>query len=147
MAAPAGQKTGRNDAMTIKPSQALQALQAMFEAADREPVPDHMYRLRVRKAAQDFISGDELRQQIAQLSDKSLGGKLECSTLTIRRLVAGGHVEGMTEDDRALVIACRKERTALERRAADLSLPFLTRHYKVAMDDVREEVVRQRGAA
>ncbi|MCK7542945.1 hypothetical protein MLC59_02015 [Marinobacter bryozoorum] len=130
--------------MTIRPSQALKALEAMFEEADREPVPDDMCRLRVRKAAEDVRSGDRLRQEIDQLSDKSLAGKLECSTMAIRRLVAGGHVEGMAEDDRALVIACRKERASLERRAADLSLPFLTRHYRVAMDDVREEVARQR---
>lgn len=130
--------------MTIRPSQALKALEAMFEEADREPVPDHMYRLRVRKAAEDFQSGDSLREEISQLSDRSLAGKLECSTMAIRKLVAGGHVEGMTEDDRALVIACRKERASLERRVADLSLPFLTRHYQVAMDDVRDEVARQR---
>lgn len=131
--------------MTIRPSQALKALQAMFEEADRQEVPDHMYQLRVRKAAEDFRSGDHLREEIDQLSDKSLGRKLECSTLTVRKLVAGGHVEGMTEDDRALVIACRKERAELERRVADLSLPFLTRQYQVAIDDVREEVARQRG--
>lgn len=130
--------------MTIRPSQALKALEAMFEEADRQEVPDHMYRLRVRKAAEDFQSGDSLRQEISQLSDKSLAGKLECSTMAIRKLVAGGYVEGMTEDDRALVIACRKERASLERRVADLSLPFLTRHYQVAMDDVRDEVARQR---
>jgi hypothetical protein len=133
--------------MTIRPSQALRALEAMFEEAERETVPDHMYQLRVRKAAEEFRSGDRLRQEIDQLSDKSLGGKLECSSLTIRKLASGGHVEGMTEDDRALVVACRKERVSLERRAADLSLPVLTRHYRVAMDDVREEVARQRGNA
>lgn len=129
--------------MTIRPSRALRALEAMFEEADRAPVPDHMYQLRVRRAARDYLSGETLRRQIKQLSDKSLASKLECSTKAIRQLVAGRPVAGMTEDDRALVVACRKERAQMERRAIDLSQAYLCHHYGVSLSDLRDEVARQ----
>lgn len=133
--------------MTARPSRALEALKAMFEPAEPEAVPDHMYQLRVRNAARDHLSGDPLRRQIEQLSDRNLAKKLECSTKAIRKLVAGGPVPRMTEDDRALVIACRNERADMERRALDLSKAYLCRHYRIALDDLLREIDRQRGKA
>lgn len=93
-----------------------------------------------QKAAREYMAGAELLAQIAELSDRSLARKFECSRRAICRAAHNLSTDALTADEQALVRACVQERQELERQSVGVGKQGVARRYGVSVAALNREL-------
>jgi len=103
-------------------------------------VIDHLTKLRARKAANDYRTGQQLKREASQLSVPKLAAKFEVGEHTILRAIDNMPCERLSDEEAALVRKCHTEYNRLNRRAERLTFPALAKHYNVTKADIEIEL-------
>ncbi|WP_417522262.1 hypothetical protein [Marinobacter sp.] len=101
---------------------------------------DHLTKLRARKAANDYRTGQQLKREASQLSVSKLAAKFEVGEHTILRAIDNMPCERLSDEEAALVRMCHGEYNRLSRRAERLTFPALANHYNVTKADIQIEL-------
>lgn len=88
---------------------------------------------RARKAALEYMAASAVRAKQAQLTDRMLARKFECSPSAIKRTKAHGQVRVLTEAEQQLVRQCAREHDRMERENREFTKPVLAARYNVTL--------------
>lgn len=101
---------------------------------------DYTEKFRARKAAKEYIRGNQVRIDANELSPLSLAGKFAVSEYAIKRAIAHTPVSSLTDREAALVRQCHGEHQKLLRVSERLSKACLAVQYRTTQNAINIEL-------